>query len=117
MKSLRVLAGDLEFASLFGPVRTWRSYLEGLRVVCLGVLTCLCPQVVLFAPSLRTLFLIFLREVIFGAGAVRGVGVPPLRVLSIRGMSSSLSFYLICSVVKCLRLLLGGSLSFRLPLS
>ena len=96
LKSLRVLVGDLEIASLPCPVHALRIYLEGLRVVRLGVLTCLCPQVVLFAPSLRTLFLSFLREIIFGAGAVSGVGVPPLRVLSIRDMSSSLSFYLFC---------------------
>ena len=93
LKSIRVLVGDLNL-HLSWSCSLIAHFLEGLGVVCLGVLACWCPQAILFAPFLRTLFPLFLRGVVFGTGIFSGVGVPPLRVLSIRDMSSFLSSYL-----------------------
>ena len=102
LKSLRDFAGDLEEGSLLCPVRALRLYLKRTKgVVALGsglFVSPSCPTRTISKNAIS----FFLREVISGAGAVRGDEGPPLRAHSIRGVASSSSFFQNWSVQKVL---------------
>ena len=99
-KSLSDFAGDLEGGSRLCPVRALRIYLDRTKSGAFKgsslFVSPSCPT----RPISKNAISYFLREVISGAGAVRGAEGPPLRAHSIRALSSSLSFYQNCSVVK-----------------
>ena len=55
-----------------------------------------------FSSDFKQRGVVFLGEVFSGTGAVRGVGVNPLRAHSIRGVATSTVFMQNCSVSKVL---------------
>ena len=102
VKSLASFAFGLEEGSLLCPVRALRIYLKrtkGLskRSSALFV-SPRCPTRAISKNAIS----FFLREVISGAGAVRGSEGQPLRAHSIRGVSASVAFLRNQSVSKVL---------------
>ena len=85
-------AGDLEEGSLLCPVRALRTYLERTKLFPLCASTLFCSPCSPSRAMLKNAVLYFLREVISGAGAIRGDEGPPLRAHSIRGVSTSAVF-------------------------
>ena len=102
LRSLRDFAGDLEEGCALCPVRALRVYLERTKgVVSRGAGLFVSPSCPTRSIS-KNAISFFLREVISGAGAIRGAEGPPLRAHSIRGMASSASFFQNWSVTKVL---------------
>ena len=102
LKLLRDFAGDLEEGALLCPVRALRFYLKRTKgLVSFGSALFVSPSCPTRSIS-KNAISFFLREVISDAGAVRGDGGPPLRAHSIRGMSSSASFFQNWSIQKVL---------------
>ena len=92
IKSLSDFANGLEEGSLLCPVRSLRIYLKrtkGLsRKSSALFVSPRCPT----RPISKNAISFFLREVISGAGAIRGSEGQPLRAHSIRGISTSAAF-------------------------
>ena len=102
VKSLKDFAGDLQEGSLLCPVRALKYYIEKTRS-CRGVMGSLfvsprCPT----RPISKNAVSFFLREVIHGAGALRGVEGASVRAHSIRGVSTSVAFMRNWSISKVL---------------
>ena len=99
---LKDLAGDLEEGSLLCPVRALRIYLKRTEsAVARASLLFVSPRSPSRAMS-KNAISYFVREVISGAGAVKGDEGPPLRAHSIHGISTSAHFLQNWSVSKVL---------------
>ena len=89
MCSLAEFAGDLEEGSLLCPVRALRTYLGRTKLLPLRSSTLFCSPCSPSRAMSKNVVSYFLREVISGAGAIRGDESPPLRAHSIHGVSTS----------------------------
>ena len=99
--SLRELAGDLQEGSLLCPVRALNVYLRRTwSVVVRASSLFVSPR----SPSrpISKNAVLFLREVISEAGAVRADVAAPLRAHSVRGVATSVSFLRNWSISKVL---------------
>ena len=100
--SLREFVGDLEEGSLLCPVRALRVYLERTKSAVSRASSLFASPRSPSRQISKNAVSFFLREVISGAGAVRGDVVTPLRAHSIRGVATSTVFLQNWSVSKVL---------------